>query len=163
MLLYAAPAQLGIAAARLMSVAPAAIAVSATMLAARELRVVPSWLAGVLLSAQLDFFGQASSTMTELLFAAALAVAIWAYASGRPWLAAAGLGALSIARPEGPLFAALGAAGLWLRFRRLGPCAASLAPLAAFLASGAVVLHDPLWYLHENAYSSATEGARLRL
>ena len=163
MLLYVGPAQIGIQAARLMSVGPAAIAVAATMLAARDLGMAPSWLAGVLLAAQLDFFGQASSTMTELLFAAGLAVAIWAYVAGRPWLAAAGIGALAVARPEGPLFAALFAAGLWVRFRRLGPCAAALAPFAAFLAAGALAFHDPLWYLHENAYRSATDGARLRL
>ena len=163
MLLYAAPAQLGIEAARLMSLGPAAIAIAGTMLAARDLELPRPWLAGILVGAQLDFFGQASSTMTELLFAAAFAPAIWGYVSWRPWIAAAGLGALSVSRPEGPLFAALGAAGLWIRYRRVGPCIASVAPFVAFLVVGAVTLRDPQWYLHENAYRSASDGARLRL
>ncbi len=163
MVLYAAPAQLGIPVARLMSLAPATVAVSATMLAARALGLARPWLVGVLVAAQLDFFGQASSTMTELLFAAGLAVAIWGYASEAPWVAAAGLGALSIARPEGPLFAVLGAAGLLARHRRIGPPALSLAPFAAFLFAGAAAYQDLLWYLHQNAYGRPSDGARLRL
>ncbi|HEY6004378.1 MAG TPA: hypothetical protein VIV57_15990, partial [Anaeromyxobacter sp.] len=92
MLLYAAPAALGLAGARLASLVPAAIALAATMRAARALGLARPWAAGLLLVAQYDFFGQASSTMTELPFAAALAIAAWGWAEERPWVVAAGAG-----------------------------------------------------------------------
>ena len=71
MLLYAPAARFGLVAARLTSIIPAAIALSATVLASRALGQARPWLAAALLASQYDFFGQASSTMTELLFAAA--------------------------------------------------------------------------------------------
>src|SRR5512133_3456220 len=92
MLLYAGAARLGLTAARLVSLLPAAIALAATMLAARAAGLRRAWLAGVFLLAQYDFFGQASSTMTELLLAAGFAVACWGFQEDRPGLAAAGLG-----------------------------------------------------------------------
>jgi hypothetical protein len=110
-------------------------------------------VAALLLAAQYDFFGQASSTMTELPFAAGLALASWGWAERRPWLAAAGLGWCGVARPEGVLFALAGAAALWLRHRRVGPAALALAPLAAWALAGALALGDVLWFLHWNAYA----------
>lgn len=152
MLLYAPAARLGLVAARLTSLLPAAVALSATVLASRALGQPRPWLAAVFLATQYDFFGQASSTMTELLFAAGFAVAVWGWAARRPWLVAAGLGYLSVARPEGPLFAALGAAALLVRERRLGPALVACAPFAAYLAIGAVAHGDLLWYVHRNPY-----------
>lgn len=154
-LVYAAPAALGLTAARLASVAVATLAVAATARAARALGLPRPWCAGALLLANPDFFGQASSTMTELPAAAGLALALWGWAERRPWLAAGGLGWLSIARPEGPLLAALGAAALLARHRRAGPAAAALAPLAAYLAAGAAAFGDALWWLHANPYRDA--------
>jgi hypothetical protein len=151
-LAYAAPAALGLVAARLASVGIAALALAATMRAAAAFGLPRPWIAGVLVAAQYDFFGQASSTMTELPFAAALAVAAWGWAEDRPWLAAAGLGWLGITRPEGPLLAAIGAAALLVRSRRVGPAAAALAPCAAYLAVGAVAFGDPLWWTRGNPY-----------
>ena len=151
-LVYAAPAALGLAAARLTSAAVAALGMVATMRAARALRLARPWVPALLLAAQYDFFGQASSTMTELPFAAALALAIWGWAEGRPWVAAAGLGWCGVTRPEGVVFAAIGAAALLVRHRRAGPAAAALAPLAAWALVGAAALRDPLWWLHWNAY-----------
>ncbi|HEY6098148.1 MAG TPA: hypothetical protein VIW03_01870, partial [Anaeromyxobacter sp.] len=84
-LLYAAPAAFGLTAARLASALPAALALAATLRAARALGLARPWAAGLLLVAQYDFFGQASSTMTELPAAAALAIAIWGWAEDRPW------------------------------------------------------------------------------
>ena len=158
LLLYAAPAQLGLRAARLMSAVPAAIAVAGTMLAARGLGVPRPWLVGLMAGTQLDFFGEASSTMTELLFAAGLAVALWGWVTDRPWRAAAGLAFLALTRPEAPLYAFLGAGALLVRYRRAGPPALALGPLAAFLGVGAMVRGDALWFVHASA-----GDARLRL
>jgi hypothetical protein len=151
-LVYAAPAALGLTAARLASLLVAALAVAATMRAARALGLSRPWCAGLLLAAQPDFFGQASSTMTELPAAAALAVALWGWAERRPWIVSGGLGWLAVTRPEGPLYAALGAAALLVRHRRVGPPAAALAPFAAYLAGGAAVFGDALWWIHSNPY-----------
>jgi hypothetical protein len=153
MLLYAPAAQLGLVAARLTSIIPAAVALSATMLASRALGQARPWLAAAFLAAQYDFFGQASSTMTELLFAAGFAVAVWGWVARRPWLVAAGLGYLSVARPEGPLYAALGAAALLVRERRLAPALVAVAPFVAYLAIGAVAHADLLWYVRQNPYT----------
>jgi len=152
MLLYAPAARFGLVAARLTSIIPAAIALSATVLASRALGQARPWLAAALLASQYDFFGQASSTMTELLFAAGFAVAVWGWATRRPWLVAAGLGYLSVARPEGPLYAALGAAALLVRERRLGPALVACTPFAAYLAIGAAAHGELLWYVHRNPY-----------
>lgn len=154
-LVYAAPAALGLTAARLASAVVATLAVAATARAARALGLPRPWCAGALLLANPDFFGQASSTMTELPAAAGLAVALWGWAERRPWVAAGGLGWLSIARPEGPLLAALGAAALLARHRRLAPAAAALGPLAAYLAAGAAAFGDALWFVHANPYRGA--------
>ncbi len=151
-LLYAAPAALGLTAARLASGLVAVLAVAATLRAARALGLPRPWCAGALLVAQPDFFGQASSTMTELPAAAALAVALWGWAERRPWIVSGGLGWLAVTRPEGPLFAALGAAALLIRHRRPGPAAAALAPLVAYLGAGAAAFGDALWWLHANPY-----------
>jgi hypothetical protein len=161
-LLYAAPAALGLTAARLSSAILAALAISATIRAGRALGLAAPWAAGLLLVAQYDFFGQASSTMTELPFAAALAVAIWAWADDRPWIAAAALGWCGITRPEGILFAALGAAALALRYRRVGIPALVGAPLAAWAIAGALAFGDPLWWMRGNPYSGLV-GPRLEL
>jgi hypothetical protein len=115
-----------------------------------------------LLAAQYDFFGQASSTMTELPFAAALAIALWGWAERRPWIAAAAIGWCSVTRPEGLLFAALGAAALLARHRRLGPAVPALAPLVAWALAGAIAFRDALWWLHQNAYGGMV-GPRLEL
>lgn len=159
-LLYTPAAGLGLVAARLTSLLPAAIALAATALAARALGLCRPWLAAVLLATQYDFFAQASSTMTELLFAAGFAVALWGWAARRPWLVAAGLGYLSISRPEGPLYAAAGAAALLVRERRLGPALLAGAPFLAYLAIGAAVFGDALWYVRQNPYSQHV-GLRL--
>jgi hypothetical protein len=151
-LLYAAPAALGITAARLTSAVAAAIAIAATVGAARALGLARPWTAGALLVAQYDFFGQGASTMTELPFAAALAIAVRGWAERRPWLAAAGLGWCGITRPEGILFAALGAAALLARERRAGPPALALAPLALWGIAGALAMGDLLWWLRANPY-----------
>ncbi len=151
-LVYAAPAALGLAVARLTSAAIAVLGMIATMRAARALHLARPWVPALLLAAQYDFFGQASSTMTELPFAAALAIAAWGWAERRPWLAAAGLGWCAVTRPEGVLFAALGAAALLARHRRLGPAALALAPLAAWAVAGAIAFRDLFWWLHQNAY-----------
>lgn len=161
-LFYAAPAGLGLTAARLASVVLAALAFVATVHAGRALGVARPWTAGLLLVAQQDFAGQAASTMTELPAAAAMAIALWGWAERRPWLAAAGLGWLSITRPEGPVFAALGAAALLARHRRLAPAVLAVAPFAAYLAAGAVAFRDPLWWIHGNPYRGMV-GARLSL
>ncbi len=149
---YAAPAALGLTAARVTSAAIAALAIAATVGAARALGLARPWLAGALLLAQYDFFGQAASTMTELPFAAALAIAIRGWAERRPWLVAAGLGWCGITRPEGVLFAALGAAVLAARERRAGPAALALLPLALWGAAGALATGDPLWWHRANPY-----------
>lgn len=151
-LLYAAPAALGWTAARLTSAVVAAVALAATMRAARAFGLAQPWAAGVLLLAQHDFFGQGSSTMTELPFAAAFAVALLGWAEGRPWVTAGGLAWCAITRPEGPLFAALGAAGLLLRDRRPGPAALALAAFPAYVAAGMLAWGDPLWLVNGNPY-----------
>jgi hypothetical protein len=152
MLLYAAPAALGLAGARLASLVPAALALAATMRAARALGLARPWAAGLLLVAQYDFFGQSSSTMTELPFAAALAIAAWGWAEERPWVVAAGAAWCAVTRPEGALFAALFAAGLAVRHRRLAPAAAAFVPLALWVLANALVWSDPLWWIHGNPY-----------
>ncbi len=151
-LLYAAPAAIGLAAARLTSAAVAALGLVASVRAARALRLARPWVPALLLAAQYDFFGQASSTMTELPFAAGLALAIWGWAERRPWVTAAAIGWCGVTRPEGVLFAAVGAAALLARHRRLGPAALAVAPLVAWAVVGAVALRDVLWWLHWNAY-----------
>ncbi len=161
-LLYAAPAALGLGAARLTSGIPAAIAIAATIRAARALRLDRPWVAGLLLVAQYDFFGQASSTMTELPFAAALALAVWGWAEDRPWTAAAGLGWCAITRPEGIVFAAAGALGLLARHRRAGPAVAPLVPLVLWAVTGALAWRDALWWHHGNPYAG-TVAPRLEL
>ena len=160
MLLYAGPARFGLAAARLASLLPAAIALAATMLAARAAGLRRAWLAGVFLAAQYDVFGQASSTMTELLLAAGLAVACWGFLAERPWLAAAGLGFGAITRPEAPLLVAIGVLVLVARWRRLGPALLVVAPFLAYVALGSALHHDLLWYVHGNPYRGAV-GLRL--
>ncbi|BDG09516.1 hypothetical protein [Anaeromyxobacter paludicola] len=162
LLLYAAPARLGLRAARLFSLVPAAVAMAATMLAARRLGLARPWLAGVFLATQLDFFGQASSTMTELLFAAGFGVALLGLAEDAPALAAAGLGLVGISRPEGPLFVALGAA-LLVQRRRLAAAAGAFLPFAAYLAAGALAYGDLLWFVHLNAYQGGNVAPRLEL
>jgi hypothetical protein len=162
MLLYAGPAALGLTAARATSAIVAALALAATLRAAHALGLARPWAAGVFLVAQYDFFGQASSTMTELPFAAAFAVAVWGWAERRPWLAAAGLGWCGITRPEGVLFALLGAAALLARHRRVAPAALTLLPLALWGAAGALAHRDLLWWSRSNPYS-ALVGPRLEL
>jgi hypothetical protein len=162
-LLYVAPAALGLTAARLASALPAAIALAATMRAARALGLARPWAAGLLVVAQYDFFGQASSTMTELPFAAALAIAVWGWAEERPWIVAAGAGWCAVTRPEGVLFAALFAAGLAVRRRRIAPALAAFAPIALWAVAGAAIWRDPLWWVHGNPYRDGMVAARLDL
>jgi len=163
MLLYTAPAALGLTAARLASAIPAAVALAATMRAARTLGFPRPWAAGLLLLAQYDFFGQASSTMTELPFAAALAIAVWGWVEDRPWIVAAGAGWCAVTRPEGPLFAALLAAALVFRRGRVAAAAAIFAPLAVWICANALVWRDPLWWLHGNPYGAGMVAPRLEL
>lgn len=163
MLLYTAPAALGLTAARLASAIPAVVALAATMRAARTLGLSRPWAAGLLLVAQYDFFGQASSTMTELPFAAALAIAVWGWVEDRPWIVAAAAGWCAVTRPEGPLFAMLFAAALVFRRRRLLPAAASFAPLALWVCANAIVWRDPLWWVHGNPYGGGVVAPRLEL
>jgi hypothetical protein len=153
-LLYAGPAALGLTAARLASAVPAGLALVAVVRAGRALGLTRPWVAATLLAAQYDFFGQASSTMTELPFAASLAVAALGWAEERPWVVAGGLGWLAITRPEGPLLAAIGAAGLIARFGRpaFAAAAAVALPFAAYSAAGALASGDPLWLLRRNPY-----------
>jgi hypothetical protein len=160
MWLYAWPARLGLTAARLFSVIPAAIALAATMRAARAAGLARPWLAGVFLAAQYDVFGQASSTMTELLLAAGLAVACWGFFEDRPWLAAAGLAFGGIARPEAPVLVAAGTLVLVARVRSVGPALLVAAPFVGWVALGSALHHDALWYVHANAYRD-TVGLRL--
>ena len=160
MLLYAGPARLGLTAARLASVVPAAVAVAATMLAARAARLPLPWLAGVLVAVQYDLFGQASSTMTELLLAAGLAVACWGFLEDRPWLAAAGLAFCGVTRPEAPLVVAAGTLVLVARYRRPLLAVAVAAPFVAYVALGSAVWADLLWVVHGNPYRE-TVGLRL--
>jgi hypothetical protein len=160
MFLYAGPARFGLAAARLVSVVPAAIAVAASMLAARAALLPLSWLAGILLAVQYDFFGQASSTMTELLLAAGLAVACWGFLEERPWLAAAGLAFCGVTRPEAPLVVAAGTLVLVARYRRPVLALAVAAPFVAYVALGSAVHADPLWIVHGNPYHGMV-GLRL--
>jgi hypothetical protein len=159
-LLYAGPAALGLTAARTTSAVVAALALAATLRAAHALGLGRPWLAGVFLVSQYDFFGQASSTMTELPFAAALAVAVWGWAERRPWLVAAGLGWCGITRPEGILFAALGAAALLVRHRRAAPAALTLVPLALWGAAGALAFRNLFWWSSGNPYDGMV-GPRL--
>jgi hypothetical protein len=160
MFLYAGPARLGLGAARLVSVVPAAVAIAATMLAARAAGLRRAWLAGVLVAVQYDVFGQASSTMTELLFAAGLAVAIWGFLEERPWLAAAGLAYCGLTRPEAPLVVAAGTLVLVARFRRPLLAVAVAAPFVAYVALGSAVHADLLWLVHGNPYRGMV-GLRL--
>lgn len=160
MWLYAWPARLGLTAARLFSVVPAAIALSATMLAARAAGVRRPWLAGVFLVVQYDVFGQASSTMTELLLGAGLAVACWGFFEDCPWLAAAGLAFGGIARPEAPVLVAAGTLVLVAGTRSVRPALLVAAPFVAWVVLGSALHHDLLWYVHGNAYRD-TVGLRL--
>ena len=160
MLLYAGAARFGLVAARLVSAIPASLAVAATMLAAKAAGVRRAWLAGLFIVAQLDFFGQASSTMTELLLAAGLAVACWGFFAERPWLAAAGLAFAGLTRPEAPLLVAACALLLFVAHRRLGPVLVAFAPFVAWVALGSALHHDLLWYVHGNPYRGAV-GLRL--
>jgi hypothetical protein len=160
MLLYAGPARLGLTAARLTSLVPAAVALAATMLAARAAGLARPWLAGVLVAAQYDFFGQASSTMTELLLAAGLAVACWGFLEDRPWLAAAGLAFCGLTRPEAPVVVAGGALVLVARYRRPALAVAVAAPFVAYIALGSAVHHDLLWVVNGNPYRGMV-GLRL--
>jgi hypothetical protein len=142
------------------STIPAAVVVAATMLAARATGIRHAWMAGLFVAAQLDVFGQASSTMTELLLAAGLAVACWGFFADRPWLAAAGLAFGGIARPEAPLLVAACALPLFLRHRRVGPIALAFAPFVAYVALGSALHGDLLWYVHGNPYRGSV-GLRL--
>lgn len=160
MLLYAGPARFGIVAARLVSLLPAAVALAATMLAARAAGLARPWLAGVFLVAQYDFFGQGSSTMTELLLAAGIAVACWGFLEDRPWLAAAGLAFGGIARPEAPLLVGACALALLARYRRPSLALLVAAPFVAYVALGSAVHGDLLWYVHDNPYRGQV-GLRL--
>lgn len=153
MLLVTGPAAFGIRAARLAAIVTALVAIAATMRSAGALGLARPWLAGVLTLAQYDFFGQGTSTMTELPFAAALAIAILGWAEDRPWLAAAGLGWAGITRPEAPVFVALGALGILLRWRRAGPAFAAALPFALYMLVGAVVFRDPRWMVTMNPYA----------
>ncbi len=158
MLLYAGPARFGVVLARLVSAIPAAVALGATMLAARALGLRRAWIAGLFLVAQYDFFGEASSTMTELLLAAGLAVACWGFFAERPWLAAAGLAFGGIARPEAPLLVMVCALPLLVRHPRT--VLVAFAPFVAYVALGSALHHDLLWYVHGNPYRE-TVGLRL--
>lgn len=160
MLLYAGPARFGLTAARLASAVPAAVALAATMLAARAARLPRPWLAGVLVVAQYDFFGQASSTMTELLLAAGLAVAAWGFLADRPWVAAAGLAFSGLTRPEAPLVVAAGTLVLVARYRRPLLAVAVAAPFVAYVALGSALHHDLLWVVNGNPYRGMV-GLRL--
>jgi hypothetical protein len=157
MLLYAGPARLGLVAARLASLLPAGVAIGATMLAARAARLPRPWLAGILLASQYDFFGQASSTMTELLLAAGLAVACWGFLEERPWLAAAGLAFCGVTRPEAPLVVAAGTLVLAARYRRPLLALAVAAPFVAYIVAGSAVHGDLLWLVHGNPYRDTVE------
>lgn len=161
-LLAAGPAALGIHAARFAAILTALVAIAATVRSARALGFPRPWLAGALLVAQHDFFGQGTSTMTELPFAAALAIAILGWTEGRPWVVAAGLGWLGITRPEGPAFVALGALALAVRWRRAGPAIAAGIPLLLYVAVGAAVFANPRWFLDANPYR-ALVGLQLEL
>jgi hypothetical protein len=152
MFLYAGPARFGLVAARLVSVVPAAIAVAATMLAARAAGLPRAWLAGVFVAVQYDFFGQASSTMTELLLAAGLAVACWGFLEERPWLAVAGLAFCGVTRPEAPLLVAAGTLAVAVRWRRVVLALAVAAPFLAYLALGSALHGDLLWVVNGNPY-----------
>jgi hypothetical protein len=160
MFLYAGPARLGLAAARLVSVVPAAVAIAATILAARAARLPRPWLAGLFVAVQYDVFGQASSTMTELLLAAGLAVACWGFLEERPWLAAAGLAFCGVTRPEAPLVVAAGTLVLVARYRRPALALAVAAPFVAYVLLGSAVHADPLWIVHWNPYRGMV-GLRL--
>jgi hypothetical protein len=151
-LLAAGPAALGIRAARFAAIATALVALAASMAAGRALGLARPWLAGALLLAQYDFFGQGASTMTELPFAAALAIALLGWAEGRPWVVAAGLGWAGITRPEGPLFVAAGALAIAARWRRPGPAIAAAVPLALYVAAGAAAFGDLRWMAEANPY-----------
>lgn len=151
-LLAAGPAAFGIVAARLAAVVTALVAIAATMRAGAAAGIGRPWLAGALTLAQHDFFGQATSTMTELPFAAAFAVAALGWARDRPWLVAGGLGWMGITRPEGPALAALGAVAILLRWRRAAPAIAAAAPFALYAAAGAIVFMNPRWMIDLNPY-----------
>jgi hypothetical protein len=153
-LLAAGPAAFGVDAARYAAIATALVALAATMRAARALGLARPWVAGALLLAQYDFFGQGASTMTELPFAAALAVAIVGWAEDRPWLVAAGLGWAGITRPEGPAFVALGAVAMAVRWRRPGPPLAASLPFLAYVVAGSAAFANPRWLLDANPYAS---------
>lgn len=151
-LLSAGPAALGIRAARLAAIPTALVALAATARAAGLLGLRRPWLAGALLLAQYDFFGEATSTMTELPFAAALAVAVLGWAEDRPWIVAAGLGWLAVTRPEGPAFAAAGALGIVLRWRRVRPALAVGLPFALWVLAGAAAFGELHWLATRNPY-----------
>jgi hypothetical protein len=151
-LLAAGPAAFGYRAARLAAIVPALVALAATMLAARRLGLVRPWAAGLLVLAQYDFFGQGASTMTELPFAAALAVAVLGWTEDLPWLVAAGLGWMGITRPEGPAFVAAGAAAILWRWRDLRPAGAAFAPYALYWLVGLLAYGDPSWMVNESPY-----------
>ena len=151
-LLYASASTFGIRAARLVSVVLAAIAAAATIRAARGLGLPHAWLAGLFLLVQHDVFGQAGSTMTELPFAAAFAVAVLGVVERRPWVAAAALFWCGLTRPEGPVYAALGAAWILLAERRIAPAAVAILGFPLHAGVGAALHGDPLWIVHANPY-----------
>jgi hypothetical protein len=151
-LLAAGPAALGVRTARLAAIATALVALAASMAAARALGLARPWLAGALLLAQYDFFGQGASTMTELPFAAALAIAILGWAERRPWLVAAGLGWAGVTRPEGPAFVVAGALALALAWRRPWPALGAGLPLVLWAAAGAAAFGGLGWMTGGNPY-----------
>lgn len=159
-LLSAGPAAFGPRAARLAAIIPALVALAATMLAARGLGLLRPWAAGLLVLAQYDFFGQGASTMTELPFAAALAIAVLGWAEDLPWLVAAGLGWMGITRPEGPAFVAAGAAAILWRWRDLRLAAAAFAPYALYWLVGFLAYDDLRWMVNESPYRGLV-GVRL--
>ncbi|MFT3916729.1 MAG: hypothetical protein QM704_22400 [Anaeromyxobacteraceae bacterium] len=130
----------------------AAIAAAGTLRAARGLGLPHAWLAAPFLLVQHDVFGQAGSTMTELPFAAAFAVAVVGVVERRPWVAAAALFWCGLTRPEGPVYAALGAAWLLVAERRLLPAAVAVLGFPLHAGVGAALHGDLLWIVHANPY-----------
>jgi len=160
-LLYALPAQVGrgsddiragVLATRGLSIGLALLVAWVTYRLARGQGLRSPGMAVVFVFAQPIFYVHAFSEMTEIPFAVVLALAFWAFASGR-WLWMSLLvGLLPLGRPEGFGFILMGAAALvW--YRRWYWLPVLMIPFLAWNDAGWAITHSETsdanvpWYL----------------
>ncbi|MBX6331194.1 MAG: hypothetical protein IRY91_05045 [Gemmatimonadaceae bacterium] len=149
---YLLPAQLGYPAMRVFTVLVCAAAAWLTYLIARKIAPRGAWIAIPLVLLQPSLLAVGTDTMTEPIFALALAAGLLALARDRLLIAAAIWSFLPLARPEGlPILGLLGL--LWLpravRERRFR-AAVALLPLGLVVweVVCVIVTRDPLYLVH---------------